>query len=89
MSDYRDSVTLEQYEECLGDKSFFFAHNPEGIFTYVSPSITKVLGYAPEDFLAHYTQFLTDNPKTIWCNPISISLWRAVKCRPILWKLPL
>jgi PAS domain S-box/diguanylate cyclase (GGDEF) domain len=63
MSDYRDSVTLEQYEECLGDKSFFFAHNPEGIFTYVSPSITKVLGYAPEDFLAHYTQFLTDNPK--------------------------
>lgn len=63
MSQYRDSVTLEQYEECLGDKSFFYAHNADGIFTYVSPSITKVLGYWPEQFLVHYNQYLTDNPK--------------------------
>ncbi|MGE4501174.1 MAG: PAS domain-containing protein, partial [Hydrogenovibrio sp.] len=63
MSQYRDSVTLEQYEECLGDKSFFYARDAKGVFFYVSPSITKVLGYSPEQFLVHYSQFLTDHPK--------------------------
>ncbi|MES9905146.1 MAG: response regulator [Sedimenticola sp.] len=48
--------------EGLASDHFFYAHNAEGVFTYVSPSITNVLGYRPEEFLSHYSDFLTDHP---------------------------
>lgn len=48
--------------EALRDDYFFYAHDTNGIFTYLSPSIKNVLGYTPEDFLKHYTRYHTDNP---------------------------
>ncbi|MDR4508334.1 MAG: PAS domain S-box protein [Candidatus Brocadiaceae bacterium] len=50
--------------ESLQDDFFFYTHDTDGIFTYVSPSIESVLGYFPEEFLTHYSQYMTDNP----CN---------------------
>ncbi|MEJ1397782.1 MAG: PAS domain S-box protein, partial [Candidatus Sedimenticola sp. (ex Thyasira tokunagai)] len=41
---------------------FFYAHDTDGVFTYLSPSIEIVLGYKPEDFLMHYSEYLTDDP---------------------------
>jgi PAS domain S-box-containing protein len=41
-----------------------YRHNAEGNFTYISPSITAVLGYAPEEFLTHFSNYLTGHP----CN---------------------
>jgi len=58
----------EQYRrliEDLKDEYVFYSRTPRGIFTYVSPSITNVLGYSQEEFLAHYTHFLTDNPQNL------------------------
>jgi len=48
--------------ESLERDYLFYSHNTEGVFTYVSPSITNVLGYTQEDFTIHYTEYLTDNP---------------------------
>jgi PAS domain S-box-containing protein len=48
--------------EGLQDNFFFYSHNTEGIFTYISPSITNVLEYSPQEFLTHYSEYMTDNP---------------------------
>jgi PAS domain S-box-containing protein len=48
--------------EGLQDNFLFYSHNTEGIFTYISPSITNVLEYSPQEFLTHYSEYMTDNP---------------------------
>ncbi|MHC4320692.1 MAG: PAS domain-containing sensor histidine kinase [Planctomycetota bacterium] len=48
--------------ENLQDNYFFYSHNTEGVFTYLSPAITNILGYATEEFLTHYSEYMTDNP---------------------------
>ena len=48
--------------ESLPDSFFLYSHNTEGVFTYITPSIMNVLGYSPEKFLTHYTEYMTDNP---------------------------
>ncbi|MHC4270758.1 MAG: sensor histidine kinase, partial [Planctomycetota bacterium] len=48
--------------ENLKQEYFFYSHGLDGIFQYISPSITYVLGYSQEEFLTHYTEYLTDNP---------------------------
>jgi len=41
---------------------FFYAHDRNGVFFYVSPSIKEVLGFTPAEFCVHFTKYLTDNP---------------------------
>jgi PAS domain S-box-containing protein len=48
--------------ENLGREYFFYAHDTDGIFFYVSPSITEMLGYDQDEFKVHYATYLTDNP---------------------------
>ncbi len=48
--------------ESLQDNFILYSHNTEGVFTYISPSIINVLGYSQEEFLTHYSKYLTDNP---------------------------
>lgn len=48
--------------ETLRREYFFYSHDLLGNFTYVSPSITDILGYSQEDFLTHFTHYLTDDP---------------------------
>ncbi|MET0084296.1 MAG: response regulator [Sedimenticola sp.] len=48
--------------EGLAEDHFFYAHDADGIFTYVSPSISNVLGWQPEEFLSHYSSSMTDHP---------------------------
>ncbi|CCQ72045.1 ATP-binding protein [Magnetospira sp. QH-2] len=43
-------------------RHFMYTHDAEGVFQYVSPSITDVLGYPPEAFLTNFDKYLTDNP---------------------------
>ena len=44
------------------DHYFIYSYDANGIFTYVSHSITDVLGYSIEGFLKHYSTYLTDEP---------------------------
>jgi PAS domain S-box-containing protein len=48
--------------ENMGNKYFFFQYNNAGLFTYISPSITNLLGYSADEFMTHYHKYLTDNP---------------------------
>ncbi len=54
-SRFRDLV------ENLGDNYFFYVHDREGVFNYLSPSITSMLGYPVEELLAHYSQYVADS----------------------------
>ncbi|MDM8559228.1 PAS domain S-box protein [Thiotrichales bacterium HSG14] len=48
--------------ENMSDEFFFYSHTTDGIFTFVSNSVQNSLGYTPEEFMCHYTEYLTDNP---------------------------
>jgi PAS domain S-box-containing protein len=48
--------------ENLQQDYFFYSHGTDGVFTYVSPSIERVLGYTPAEFCAHFGTYLTDSP---------------------------
>ena len=46
----------------IEERHFMYQHDREGVFTYLSPSITTILGYSPEEFMTHYSTYLTDHP---------------------------
>ena len=48
--------------EGLREGYFFYSHGCDGVFSYVSPSVTGMLGYSPEEFMTHYSTYMTDNP---------------------------
>jgi PAS domain S-box-containing protein len=48
--------------EALRDDYFFYTHDMNGVFTYISPSIKNVLGYTQEEIQVHFTEYLTDSP---------------------------
>lgn len=48
--------------ENLKDQYFFYSHDTNGVFTYLSPSVTNVLGYTVDEFKIHYSTYLTDSP---------------------------
>ena len=48
--------------ENLRDEYFFYQHDLDGVFTYLSPSVTNILGYRVEDLFKHYSTFLTEHP---------------------------
>ena len=41
---------------------FFYVHDVNGVFTYVSPSAEKITGFPPDHWKVHYSRFLTANP---------------------------
>ncbi|MBI2423420.1 MAG: diguanylate cyclase [Candidatus Hydrogenedentes bacterium] len=45
----------------LKDHCFLYAHNPQGMFTFVSASITNLLGYTPEEFIRNYDRLFSEN----------------------------
>lgn len=59
--------------ESLSDEHFFYTQNPEGEFTYLSPSIETVLGYSIDDFSKNHLQYVTDNSR----NEDSMKFHRA------------
>ena len=48
--------------ENLQDEYFFFQHDLEGIFSYLSPSVTNILGHSVDEFLQHYSTYQTNHP---------------------------
>lgn len=59
----RNEEKYRRLVEGLENEYFFYVHDSKGLLTYVSPSVSQVLGYGPEDLQGKsYRQFLTDNP---------------------------
>ncbi len=48
--------------ETIEERYLVYTHSVDGVFTYVSSGITRLLGYTPEEFSTHYTRYLTDHP---------------------------
>ena len=58
----RLAVSEQKYRrliEAIRGNYFFYTHDESGKFSYISPSITSVLGYSPEEFKIHFTAYLT------------------------------
>jgi len=47
--------------ENLRDEYFFYKHDLNGNFTYLSPSFTSILGYNTTEGLNHYSRFFSDH----------------------------
>jgi len=56
----RSEEKYERLTEALRGHYFFYAHDKEGVFTYVSGSMQDILGYKPSDFFEHYSRYLTN-----------------------------
>jgi PAS domain S-box-containing protein len=48
--------------ENLKGSHFIYVHDTQGVFQYLSESVTDILGYTPEEFTTHYDRYLTDHP---------------------------
>jgi PAS domain S-box-containing protein len=61
--------------ESIEEDHFIYVHDTNGVFTYLSPSITNILGYTPTEFMTHYATYLTDaqiNKEVILHTDLSI-----------------
>ncbi len=54
----------EKYRRLIENlpEHYFYRHGTDGVFTYLSPSVTGVLGYSVEEYQAHYAEYMTENP---------------------------
>ncbi len=48
--------------ENLKGTHFIYLHDTKGVFKYVSEAVTEILGYTADEFMAHYSKYLTDHP---------------------------
>lgn len=55
----------ERYQRIVANLApayFFYANDRNGVFTFVSSSVTAMLGWQPEEFLTHYSQVVSEHP---------------------------
>jgi PAS domain S-box-containing protein len=58
----RSEAKYRRLVENLPQGYFFYTHDTDGVFSYVSPSVSEILGYSQADFMRHYEDYLTDEP---------------------------
>lgn len=46
--------------ENIQDEYFLYSHDKNGVFRYISPSISAILGYSQDEFLTHYSRYMPD-----------------------------
>jgi diguanylate cyclase (GGDEF)-like protein/PAS domain S-box-containing protein len=46
----------------LHEYYLFYTHGTDGVFTFLSDSVTEILGYSKDEFLKHYSEYMTDDP---------------------------
>ncbi|MBN2161586.1 MAG: PAS domain S-box protein [Pontiellaceae bacterium] len=95
-SDARNAVRLRKVEESLRyseakyrrlveslDRDYvIYSHDPQGLFTYLSPSIFNVLGYTQEEFAGHYAEYMTDSPINARVEEYTLAALRGEKQLP-------
>jgi len=61
---------------------FFYAHDMDGVFNYVSNSLTDVLGYSKEAFETHYSEYLTDDPMNLQVEKFTTKCMEGEQQKP-------
>jgi diguanylate cyclase (GGDEF)-like protein/PAS domain S-box-containing protein len=51
-----------RFIENIAEGYFFYRHDRQRAYRFLSPSVVRVLGYSHEEYVAHYASFFTDNP---------------------------
>jgi PAS domain S-box-containing protein len=68
--------------EGLWAEYFFFRHGREGVLTYVSPSVTDMLGLAVEEARTNFHAYLTDSPSNAGVAEVVAATIRGVAQPP-------
>lgn len=55
------TARYQRLVESIEDEYFLYSYDADGHYTYVSPSITNILGYSQEEFLTHYSEYLSED----------------------------
>lgn len=55
-----DSIKYKRLIESLENEYFFYSHNLEGKYLYISPSVEKVLGYTVKEAFGGIVKYMTD-----------------------------
>ena len=58
----KSETRFRELVEHFGANYFFYKHDTEGVFNYLSPSAATMLGYPLEDLMTHYSEYLADSP---------------------------
>jgi diguanylate cyclase (GGDEF)-like protein/PAS domain S-box-containing protein len=61
---------------------FFFQCDKKGKITYVSPSVTQMLGYRPDEFIAGFQHCITDNPENLSVKNLFDLSRQGIPCAP-------
>lgn len=59
---HKSEKKYQRLVESLEREYIIYSHDMDGNFTYLSPSVVNVLGYSQDEFMGHYTEYLTDSP---------------------------
>ena len=57
----RSEEKYKRLVESLSDEYIFYSHDKTGMITYLSPSITRVLGYSLEEAMRNFRDFFTEH----------------------------
>jgi PAS domain S-box-containing protein len=71
--------TLTEEQRLLLDhtRDFIYRHDTSGQITYVSPAVERITGFRPEEWLAHYSRYYTDNPVNMNGRKITEEMLRS------------
>ncbi len=59
----RIEALVEEQSLVLSQMSdFLYRHDVRGILTFVSPAVQQITGWTVEQWMTHYTEYMTDNP---------------------------
>ena len=75
-------MKIRRMIENLEDEYFFYSQEMDGKYSYVSPSITKLLGYSEMDVEHGIQPYLTDHPKNKLAKKASIKNQKGDKQPP-------
>ena len=70
--------------ENLSGEYFFYTNNLDGTISYVSPSVTAMLGWTPEEMTGPYQAFITDHPLNAHVESLTNAGLRGDKQPPYL-----
>ena len=75
-------MKIRRMIENLEDEYFFYSQEMDGKYSYVSPSITKLLGYSEMDVEQGIQPYLTDHPKNKLAKKASVKNQKGDKQPP-------